>query len=236
MTQTDWPLAACPETPALHLCTPTGGTAELEPGDAGGPLLVRRQEGWVQIGIHSFLSASDGVQRHVRVDGHREWIRESLEQPCVETRPCRDDEVPPGDSTTPPDGENSAQSICIPFGNLGYGLRIEYGTAPGELASWWRVGGERIVVPFFYAKDLSGEVFWVVKGSGTTSAALWAANPISRFAPNALGELAWIHFDPNGSELDDPEFIRFAGRSCEIRPYACEVDMGTSPELTCTPP
>ena len=75
MTQAEWHLTACPETPSVHLCT--------------------QSDTWVQIGIHSSVDSPLGIQRHVRVAEHRQWINEVMAaQPSDDSDPCADPVAP----------------------------------------------------------------------------------------------------------------------------------------------
>ena len=119
MTKAEWPLAACPETPTVHLCTSVGQFTELEQGDSGGPLLIQKDEDWVQIGVHSSVNTPVGVQRHVRTDNHREWIQETMEGLGLdEPRPCVDDgtDVPLPPPAPPP---FQPEAVVITLGDSG---------------------------------------------------------------------------------------------------------------------
>ena len=115
MTAAEWPLTSCPDGATVHLCTPGSATASLVNGDSGGPLLVRREERWVLIGIHSSVD-DDSVHRHVRIADHLEWISGILDSdPLEDPGPCADDGVqtPTEPPTAPPPFQPQAVEVAL---------------------------------------------------------------------------------------------------------------------------
>ena len=114
MTEAEWPLAVCPDDAVIHLCTGADPNIHVEGGDSGGPLLILEAEEWKQIGVHSSIDlpagAQTGVQRHVRIAAHREWIDAAIAGTLPETPVCSD---PPSPPPAPPPFQPQAVQVAL---------------------------------------------------------------------------------------------------------------------------
>jgi hypothetical protein len=71
-----WPLMDCPRAyPPAFLCTQGNAGVIVEYGDSGGPLLVKREGGWVQIGVVLRVNSETHVIAYADLSRHRDWIR-----------------------------------------------------------------------------------------------------------------------------------------------------------------
>ena len=108
-------------------------------------------------------------------------------------------------------------SVCVPLGDRGYGLRLEYDTVPGTaglLSSWWV--GEKRVLLWIYVKDREG-VIWEVEEQTLRSGSRWVA---SRRSGNAIDDIV----------------ARSGYANCDdSSEWACRVNMVASPGLVCVP-
>ena len=168
MTEAEWPLAVCPDDAVIHLCTGADPNIHVEGGDSGGPLLILEAEEWKQIGVHSSIDlpagAQTGVQRHVRVAAHREWIDAAIAGTLPETPVCSDPVVddPPSPPPAPPPFQ--PQAVEVALGASGQSITLMTTEAGG-----FTLNGEAVSTGDTHAADNGNYTLTLAGGTWTAA-------------------------------------------------------------------